>query len=541
MDMDDVRGEATPTQFTKANIDLDMVRKNHAQIIQRRTTRRLGTKSAQRQQGVGGPAVSIRVTAGLSLEEAWSHSVHNLLRDHPDYFSCEEATLKDHGVIGQGRAAYKGISVCEDNNSDLREIYRIEYEPKISGGGSDGSFKQLCIAAGQLLRLCVVCNVLEVESVWMPGKLFEAICDKDTVDLLISHYRVRAVCTTVMTKAFHLKKISEHAKLYFQGRSVVYAAEAERSRIHLRSIFNVQKVLGRQRATDRRVIDDRIARAAIFMPQDFSRCKQKIRHALDSILASFDSHTVDHGVTAAVTTVFREGRTKNKWCMNLINLLVLTGGGQRPQVYTQLQLPSSSELTDMTQRAREQGFIEMSTVKEKTSRSLRMPFVLFPSYVLKYVRFHCSTVRPAIIDQAEKDESDLVHKSLLIHTENGHSLITPQVTKTFQAFLRMSEPTLADMTVMMLRSSYGTMMMHSYREKKIFPNLDEAAFLDTLSTQMNTSVDQLRSTYIGLDHTDYLDTAKALIRALAVTTNPDDTEETIDLVENEDDAPGFFA
>lgn len=47
--------------------------------------------------------------------------------------------------------------------------------------------------------------------------------------------------------------------------------------------------------------------------------------------------------------------------------------------------------------ANEQGFVEMRTVKEKTSRSLRNPFVLLPAYVLKYVVFHCTIVRPAIV------------------------------------------------------------------------------------------------------------------------------------------------
>ena len=83
-------------------------------------------------------------------------------------------------------------------------------------------------------------------------------------------------------------------------------------------------------------------------------------------------------------------------------------------------------------------------------------------------------------------------------------------------------------------------MMQSYRRKEIFPTYDEAAFLDTLAMQMNTSVEQLRATYIGLDSSDYIDTARALIRALAVTTDPEASDDPIDCVEEKAETSGFF-
>lgn len=47
------------------------------------------------------------------------------------------------------------------------------------------------------------------------GKLFQSICHTEKLDLLISHYHVLVICTNVMKNAFYLKKISEHAKIYF--------------------------------------------------------------------------------------------------------------------------------------------------------------------------------------------------------------------------------------------------------------------------------------------------------------------------------------
>lgn len=196
-------------EFTRAVIDLDMIPSRHALFIQQRNQRRVlrtlrsSRNATTRAVASSGPE---RPVALLTLEQAWRLKQRDLLRDHSDVFSSYEATLEEQTAVGQGRAAYNGVPVSDLNNSDLKNIYRLEYEPKISGGGSDGSFKQLCIVAGQPLRLCIVCDVLEMETLGKPGQLFHAICHKETFDLLLSHFRVRAVCTTVMTKAFQLIK-----------------------------------------------------------------------------------------------------------------------------------------------------------------------------------------------------------------------------------------------------------------------------------------------------------------------------------------------
>lgn len=151
----------------------------------------------------------------------------------------------------------------------------------------------------------------------------------------------------------------------------------------------------------------------------------------------------------------------------------------------------------------------------------------FPAFVLKYVGFHCSIVRPAIVEAVEFDESELIHKPMLIYSETANSPITPQRRKTFQAFLRVCESTLADSTILMLTSSYGMMMMHRSRRNELFPTYVEIVFLETLAIQMNTSFEELRSTYIGLDNSDYTETKKVLIRAFVVTSRREDSNETI--------------
>ena len=179
----------------------------------------------------------------------------------------------------------------------------------------------------------------------------------------------------------------------------------------------------------------------------------------------------------------------------------------------------------MSEMARINVFQELHTVREKTRRSLAIPYVLFPAHILPYIKFHCAVFRPLILKAARLDESDMSNKPLIVHSESGVELSSPQITITFKLFLSVSERTLVDCTVMTLRSSYGTIMMKSFREKKIFPTVTEAAFLDIMAQQMNTSLEQLRSTYVDIDHTGYVDTARSLVRALAVATGAAEVEE----------------
>lgn len=345
-----------------------MIRNRHALVIQERNQRRVPrTPGSSRNATTRAVASSrpVRPVALLTLEQAWRLKHCDLLRDHPEFFSSHEATLEVQTAVGQRRAAYKDVPVSDVNNSDLKEIYRLEYEPKISGGGSAGSFKHLCIVAGQLLRLCIICDVLQMETLWKPGQLFQAICHKETVDLLLSHFCVRAVCTTVMTNAFQLKKSASMPRFISKAK-VNCTLPMQNAVAYICVLCLTSKKLSRDSAPPIVGLSMTVYPGRQFLcRRTFRVANKKIGNTLDAILASFDSTTVDHGVRDAVNAVFKQGRIKNRWSMNFINLLVLTGGGQRPQVYTQLQLPSSGDLSDMKEMAGNQGFIQMRTVKEK--------------------------------------------------------------------------------------------------------------------------------------------------------------------------------
>ena len=310
-------------RFKTARIDIQAVQKRHSDVLAARVSRvrppmpSVGVSGSCNRRRKGGPTSGTIEALDLSTEDAWACTLHSLVRCDPNFVSSQEAPLQTQTAVGQGHPAYKSVPISEKNNDDLAEIFRLEYEPKIAGGGKNGSWKQVCMAAGQLLRLAVMCQKVEVESMRESGVLFTAICDRSTVELLVSHYRIRTVCTTVMTKVYCLKKVAEHAKIYFEGRDAILRADAERSRIHLRAIYNVQKALGRQRTTDRQVTDDRVERAALFLPDDFRRCKQRTRKSLDDIMTSFDDFRADVGEASATETSLQMAASKTNGALTL--------------------------------------------------------------------------------------------------------------------------------------------------------------------------------------------------------------------------------
>ena len=77
-----------------------------------------------------------------------------------------------------------------------------------------------------------------MEVLWELGKLFECVCHMQSVDLLVWHCQVGAVCTTVTTKAFHLKKIAEQAIIFFKGKRCLSVKPSAAASISAQSLMH---------------------------------------------------------------------------------------------------------------------------------------------------------------------------------------------------------------------------------------------------------------------------------------------------------------
>lgn len=115
-----------------------------------------------------------------------------------------------------------------------------------------------------------------------------------------------------------------------------------------------------------------------------------------------------------------------KWTINFVSLLTLTGGGQRPQVYCYLQLPTSQMLSRFERAVQfdNEGFIELHTTREKTTRALDMPHVLLASRVLPFLLFHLQVVRPLVMKGSSKSHDS---RTTLVHTQRAVPLTMEDV------------------------------------------------------------------------------------------------------------------
>lgn len=59
------------------------------------------------------------------------------------------------------------------------------------------------------------------------------------------------------------------------------------------------------------------------------------------------------------------------------------------------------------------------------------------------------------------------------------------------------------------------MMFRGWINGKIHTDMDEKQFLTHMSRMMNTSIEQLKSTYISIDRGDYEKTVKGMVTAFS--------------------------
>lgn len=437
-----------------------------------------------------------------SIRRAWFCDLRKLQLKQPDFFTSREATLEDDSQMTKGKRAYASLPITQFNNADIQEIFLTEYDRKVRNGGSYSSFLQLVTVAGQFLRLHVVLGFTEVNQCHEPGSLYRAVCDREAVDLFLNYYDARGQCTTVMTKALHLRKIAEYAKTFFSDRDVHMTTEAERSRKKLQKTFNIQKSLGRSRATQRKQLENRVQEGTVFLEEDFRRGLQIVTDDLEGLVKFYDDTKRRQGMKHAMEKLNCK-EIMRKWSINLLLMLIFSAAGQRPQVYTTLPSPDSGEICDMKEQASRIHLFEMRTTVEKTRRKNDFPNVLAHESALKYVDFHCRVARGIIVQRTGVVESQGDLKPLLMHTETGDYLTTAQVTRVLKGFIEYHFSEMTGINIMSLRSSFGTVMMGAYHDQRMFKNLEENEFLAILGKVMNTSVEQLRTTYIGVDRSEF--------------------------------------
>lgn len=463
-------------------------------------------------------------------ERLWNKMVDLALARDPGFFTSDEARMKEsRRCVGKGSAAYSGLKVNRYNCVDLNEIYALRYRTKeLMNMASGSSFKLLQSVVGQFLRWCISAKRLERREGWKEKALFRQLAKEDLVQVFVNHFITGASSSTVASKCNALHIVTKYATLKFNDDST--RLRIARVALYLTSTFNAAKSKYREDARQKQNADDRVKEHKIVTSEQTKKGIRLAKAVMDDIIDSYHVRLAEEGQKGALRWLVKTQGLIQKWGLNFLALLTLTGGGQRPQAYARLQCPSRKVLDTVYEKVQvAEEAITVKTFKEKTARALDIPGVVFPIMVLPYIAFHVDVVRRILIHRRREKPSEIFLKNqpLLLHTRSGEYMTPSNVSHSIRTFMRGVDPRLTNVTAMTLRASYATSMLHNYRQGRFSTkNLTEEEFLALIAKQMNTSVEQLRGTYIAAYSKDFAQTMKLFTKHFSIVMNEknDDVE-----------------
>ena len=183
------------------------------------------------------------------------------------------------------------------------------------------------------------------------GKLFETNTELNISRALLVYLRLRGSPSKVASKSMHLKTLAEHAQRYIAGKNEALKGKAVMICQLFLSEAASEKREARRFSRQQKSTQERLLKETLFSPADFKRCSEAAKANLNGILSSFRKLQGEKILKAAIEALLKNEKILQKWNINMIGLLLLSGGGQRPQVFSQFQLPTGIELENMKKEA----------------------------------------------------------------------------------------------------------------------------------------------------------------------------------------------
>lgn len=494
-------------------------------------------------------------TQGIVAE--WNEYIENLLLRSPDFFSSDEALMKSRAASGQGRTAYSSLRLTTHNCFDVQHATTFMFAGKLLEGPTS-SYKMFLAVVGQYMRYNVVRGYCELEKVCQKGVVYRSILDQVALEVFLNYFRLRGSVSGVQTKALQLGKLCSLARQFFDAEDDPSSSGiAALNQLYVSSVASGSKKLYRRICSARRGGSYRLAQGKLLRSEDFRDMILLATKSLKGILESFsnwESENRGKGEENGLATANAVKRLcvdspmlLSKWCINLLSLVMLQAGGQRPQVFWQLQIPTMEEMMDFENLAEGKRYLSLRTVVEKRQRDPNFPDVILPPLIFPFLKFHRNFILPHLLklqkeslskDSAVESNSNStvasagrskLFNALFLDTRTGRAHTTATITKTFKRFVENFDPELQNISSMTLRSCYATMMYKGYKDGEIFKDLQEVAFLDFLAKVMNTSSEQLRNTYIALERSHFSREAREVVSSFQVLLQHDDDERSRDL------------
>ncbi|KAI0557081.1 hypothetical protein FGB62_345g06 [Gracilaria domingensis] len=418
--------------------------------------------------------------------------VHGFLDQNPEFFTGSTAWLKDTSRKQRGVTTFIGLKVNGENCEDIKILYDVRFRSKavVSKGPCSG-YINLKSVAGQFLRWAVTCSLVDQDAGWKEGSLFEA------------------------NKCNALIVIAKVARSHLRPNLL---SKLEKVLTYLNGSASTAKDGARREARRKRLLEIEFENA-LLADGVVQKATRLAMHKLTDILRTASQDAQDRQGTFLRRMKSNHSLVR-KWCINFTALLVLTGGGQRPQAYASLQAPTTNELNRDIETDFGKFFSLRTNLDEKTNRSLSFPVVLFPRDALKFVEFHVEHILP-FLRAKFKLAPDSEDNRMLYHTEDGGVLSSNSISRTIKAFLGSMDSKLSHLTTMSIRSYYATSMIHAFRKGDIGENNSEQRFLELLEKRMNTSLEELKAAYVYIFRSDFEEATKYAMKHFTIVMKED--------------------
>ncbi|KAI0556779.1 hypothetical protein FGB62_405g05 [Gracilaria domingensis] len=303
-----------------------------------------------------------------SVRKQWLYDLHVLEAKEPDFFAGLEARLEVKADLEPGQCFYAGLGATIENCLGLRRVYELYYLPRIRGRSGTAELTQTTLAISQFLRWAVSPTVIRKEDVWKEAALFKSVGSRELVLSFTDYFREHFSAGTTRIKATCLTRVRTAALLCVDDKSL--RASLVVMSVILRKIASAAKRAHRIRCQARKSRKPRDLSGRIIRPTEYMYTVRRTQAFLNFLMKRFWRHGVDEAGVGRRETCDVDLFVES-WCKNFTGFLMMVSGGQRPQAFSQLQVPLPHELRRMKRLRRGESFIELRTMREKR---LRVPY-----------------------------------------------------------------------------------------------------------------------------------------------------------------------
>lgn len=250
----------------------------------------------------------------------------------------------------KGTRLYAGLPVFPNNNVDLNYIYRIGYAAKAANQSpTQSAFAQLRSTYGQVRRFLISVRVVQLGRICEEGAFFGSL-SHEVPELFFNFFNIHAAASTLAQKATHCSIIYQHGMRFFKPKGMeIEAAKLDELLQYVKGVQSNAKAEDRI-AVAHRSIEGRVEQKKFLFEDDMQLLRRRGLEALHSVCGSIQRVEREEGKEAALDFLkSREGLVA-KYSINFVAVMVLTGDGQRPQVYSSPVLNMDAEREPGEQR-----------------------------------------------------------------------------------------------------------------------------------------------------------------------------------------------